>query len=138
MVEWVGLDTGLEERDRALVSAAVARAEAADQGPAEAVRGVAPAAVEQVRVGVCGSLAVELATDPGAGARERRVRGEQPGQGAAQAVEKVREQGVEAAVAVARVPVRAAVPEVEVVRPARAMEELEGVGGQARLLQESG
>lgn len=131
MVEWVGLDTGLEEQDPGLVSEAVAQAGAAvapvDLGPA-AARGVAPAAVEQVRVGVCGSPAVRLARDPGVGARARRVRVEEPGQGAAQEVE----------VAVAPVPVRATVPVVEEVEPARAKEELEGVGGQERLLQENG
>lgn len=50
VVEWVGLDTGLEGQDPGLVSAAVAWAEAVearvDLGPAEAARGVAPAAVE--------------------------------------------------------------------------------------------
>lgn len=130
MVEWVGLDTGLEEQDPGLVSEAVAQAGAAvapvDLGPA-AARGVAPA-VEQVRVGVCGSPPVQLARDPGVGARARWVRVEEPGQRAAQEVE----------VAVAPVPVRATVPVVEEVGPARAMEELEGVGGQERLLQENG
>lgn len=145
MVEWVGRDTGPEDQDSGLVSAAVAWAEAAeapvDLGPAEAARGVAPAAVvEQVRVGVCGGPAVELARDPGAGARARRVRVEEPGQGAAQAVEELREQEVEAAVpvAVAPVPVPAVVPVVKVVGPARSVEELQGVRGQERLLQENG
>ena len=133
MVEWVGLDTGREEQDPGLVSAAVAWAEAGEApaglGSAEAARGVAPAAVEQVRVGVCGGLAVALARDPGVGARARRVRVEEPGQGAAQEVEA----------AVAPVPVRAVVPVVvEGVGPARAMEEPEGVRGQERLLQENG
>lgn len=135
MVEWVGLDTGLEGQDPGLVSAAVARAEAVearvDLGPAEAARGVAPAAVEQVRVGGCGGPAVELARDPGVGARARRVRVEEAGQGAAQEVE------VEAAVA--PVPGRAVVPVVvEGVGLARAVEELEGVRGQERLLRENG
>lgn len=137
---WVGLGTGLEERDPGLVSAAVAWAEAVearvDLGPAEAARGVAPAAVEQVRVGVCGSPAVQLAPGPGVGARAGRVRVEDPGQRAAQAVEAVGDQEVEGAVAPA--PVRAVVTVMEVVRPARAMEELEGVGAQEVLLQENG
>lgn len=133
MVEWVGLDTGLEEQDPGLVSAAVAWAEAVearvDLGPAEAARGVAPAAVEQVRVGGCGGPAVELARDPGVGARARRVRVEEAGQGAAQEVEA----------AVAPVPGRAVVPVVvEGVGLARAVEELEGVRGQERLLRENG
>lgn len=133
MVEWVGLDTGLEEQDPGLVSAAVAWAEAVearvDLGPAEAARGVAPAAVEQVRVGACGGPAVELARDPGVGARARRVRVEEAGQGAAQEVEA----------AVAPVPGRAVVPVVvEGVGLARAVEELEGVRGQERLLRENG
>ena len=127
-MEWVGLDTGLEELDPGLVSAAVAWAEAeeaqVDLEPPEAARGVPPAAVEPVRVGVCGSPAVELARDPGVGARARRVR-----------VEAVRE--LEAEAAAAPVPVRAAVP-VVVAGPARAMEELQGVGGQERLLRENG
>lgn len=133
MVEWVGLDTGLEGQDPGLVSAAVAWAEAVearvDLGPAEAARGVAPAAVEQVRVGGCGGPAVELARDPGVGARARRVRVEEAGQGAAQEVEA----------AVAPVPGRAVVPVVvEGVGLARAVEELEGVRGQERLLRENG
>lgn len=138
-MEWVGLDTGLEELDLGLVWAAVAWAEAeeaqVDLEPPEAARGVPPAAVEPVRVGVCGSPAVELARDPGVGARARRVRVEERGQGAAQAVEAVRE--LEAEAAAAPVPVRAAVP-VVVAGPARAMEELQGVGGQERLLRENG
>lgn len=133
MVEWVGLDTGLEEQDPGLVSAAVAWAEAVearvDLGPAEAARGVAPAAVEQVLVGVCGGPAVELARDSGVGARARRVRVEEPGQGAAQEVEA----------AVAPAPGRAVVSVVvEGVGLARAVEELEGVRGQERLLRENG
>lgn len=132
MVEWVGLDTGLEGQDPGLVSAAVAWAEAmapVGLGPAEAARGVAPAAVEQVLVGVCGGPAVELARDSGVGARARRVRVEEPGQGAAQEVEA----------AVAPAPGRAVVSAVvEGVGSARAVEELEGVRGQERLLRENG
>ena len=129
-MEWVGRDTGLEEQDPDLGSAAVEWPEAAeapvDLGPAEAARGVA--AVEQVRVAVCGGRAVELARDPGVGARARRVRVEEPGQGAAQEVEA----------AVAPVPVLAVVPVVKVVGLARPVEEQEGVRGQERLLQENG
>ena len=84
-MEWVGLDTALEEQDPGLVSAAVARVEAAeapvDLEPGEAARGAAPEA-GQVRVGVFGMLAlvaaVELARDPGLGARAVRVPVEEP------------------------------------------------------------
>lgn len=82
----MGLDTALEEQDPGLVSAAVARVEAAeapvDLEPGEAARGAAPEAVGQVRVGVFGMLAlvaaVELARDPGLGARAVRVPVEEP------------------------------------------------------------
>ena len=82
----MGLDTALEEQDPDLVSAAVARVEAAgapvDLEPGEAAQGAAPEAVGQVRVGVCGMLAlvavVELERDSGLGARAVRVRVEGP------------------------------------------------------------
>jgi len=82
----VGLDTALEDQDPGLVSAAVARVEAAeaplDSEPGEAARAAAPEAVGQVRAGVCGRpalvAAVELARDPGLGARAVQVRVEEP------------------------------------------------------------
>lgn len=108
-----------------------------DLEPGEAAPGAAPEAVGQVRVVVCGMLAlvaaVELARDPGLGARAVRVGVEEPEQGAAQAAEAVARAAVvgEVKEAVARVPVR--VVPVAAVAPARAMEER--VGERERRLE---
>ena len=145
-MEWVGRDTALEEQDPALVSAA-AQVEAAeapvDLEPGEAARGAALEAVGQVRVGVCGMLAlvaaVELVRDRGLGARAVRVRVEEPEQGA-QAVEAVARVAVvgEVEAAVVRGAVRVVVP-VAAVGPARAPpEEREAVEERERGLLENG
>ena len=145
----MGLDTALEDQDPGLVSAAVAWVEAeapVDLEPGEAARGAAPEAVGQVRAGACGRPAlvavVELARDPGLGARAVRVRVEDPERGPAQAVEAVAravEVGeVEAAVARVRVPGRAVVLVAAVVGPARALEEREVVRERELLLLEDG